>query len=200
MCMIYVEFIDRDSAIPIEVFRYVGNQQSAWAEEADDRMILQLGRTLRLGPKPAYLCFWDIPDITRLDAWEEYFHSAAATRNPRSRAMHRAIRIERAGIYDQLCRGPSLEMPLYLIHYCEPTVITDTELLKAYKDVIQENPDLSQILLLRRLGRAGPDPELLSIWGARSYVALEPLLRRKAPSAWKVVDLGVYRAFGEEVL
>jgi hypothetical protein len=91
-------------------------------------------------------------------------------------------------------------MPLYLIHYCEPTVAADGELSKAYEDVIQVNPDVSQVLLLRRLGRAGPDPELLSIWGARSYVALEPLLRCKAPAAWNVVDLGVYRAFGEEVL
>jgi hypothetical protein len=91
-------------------------------------------------------------------------------------------------------------MPLYIVHYCDPTVVTDTELSKAYKDIIQMNPDLSQILLLRRLGRAGPDPALLSIWGARSYVAVEQLLRREAPSAWNVVDLGVYRAFGEEVL
>jgi hypothetical protein len=182
--MIYVEFIDRDSTIPIEVFRQIGNQQSAWAEGADDRMILQLGRTLRLGPKPSYLCFWEISDLGRLDAWEEYFHSAAAVRNPRSQAMHRAIRIERAGIYDLLCRGPSLEMPLYVVHYCEPALVTDGELSKAYEDCTQMNPDLSPILLLRRFGRAGPDPGLLSIWGARSYVALEPLLRREAPSAW----------------
>ena len=114
--------------------------------------------------------------------------------------MHRAIRIERAGIYDLLWRGPSLEMPLYVVHYCEPTAATDGELSKAYEGSVRMNPDHAPILLLRRLGRAGPNPALLSIWGVRSYIALEPLLRREAPSVWNVVDLGVYRAFGEEVL
>ena len=52
--MIYLEFIERDRATPIEIFRQPGNQASAWAEGAQDRMILQLGRTLRLGPAPSY--------------------------------------------------------------------------------------------------------------------------------------------------
>jgi hypothetical protein len=198
--MIYVEFIDRDSAIPIEIFRHVGNQQSAWVEGTDDRMILQLGRTLRLGPTPSYLCFWEIPGIWRLDAWEAYFHSPAAARNLRSRAMHRAIRIERAGIYDQLWRGASLESPLYVVYFCEPATGTDGELSKAYEDYMLIYPDIIPVLLVRRVGRAGPDPALLAIWGARTYVALEPLLRSEAPSAWNVVDIGVYRTFGEEVL
>ena len=52
--MIYLEFVERDRSIPIEIFRQLGNQASAWAEGARDRMILQLGRTLRLGPAPSY--------------------------------------------------------------------------------------------------------------------------------------------------
>ena len=41
--MIYVEFIERDRWVPIEVFRHLGNQKTSWAEGAVERMVLQLG-------------------------------------------------------------------------------------------------------------------------------------------------------------
>ena len=88
--MIYLEFIERDRAMPIEIFRQLGNQASAWAEGAADRMILQLGRTLRLGPAPSYLCLWEIPDLSRLDSWEAYFHSPAARMRTRPTIPSRA--------------------------------------------------------------------------------------------------------------
>jgi hypothetical protein len=130
--MIYIEFIERETGTPIEVFRHLGNQQSAWSEGATDRMILQLGRTLRLGPTPSYLCLWEIPDIGRLDAWEEYFHSSAAAENRRSQAMHRAISIQRAGLYDVLWRAKTLDASLYLILYCEPGGATNDALINDY--------------------------------------------------------------------
>src|SRR5215467_3105471 len=106
--------------MPIEIFRRLGNQGSDWTEGAEDRVVLQLGRTLRLGPVPSYLCLWDIPSVARLDSWEDYFHSPAAARNARSLAMHRAIHIQRAGVYDVLTRADSFEAPLYLIEYIDP--------------------------------------------------------------------------------
>jgi hypothetical protein len=137
--MIYIEFIEREAGTPIEVFRHLGNQQSAWSEVATDQMILQLGRTLRLGPRPSYLCLWEIPDIGRLDAWEEYFRSSAAAENPRSQAMHRAINIQRAGLYDVLWQGETLDASLYLILYCEPGGATNEALINVYRRPIPIN-------------------------------------------------------------
>lgn len=194
--MIYIEFIEREAGTPIEVFRHLGNQQSAWSEVATDRMILQVGRTLRLGPKPSYLCLWEIPDIGRLDAWEEYFNSGAAVENRRSQAMHRAISIQRAGLYDVLWQAKTLEAPLYLILYCEPGGLTNEALINVY----QTSDTNSQLLLLRRVGKAGPNPPVLAIWGGPSYVALEPLIRDADRQTWSVVDLGIYRPFGTEIL
>ena len=136
--MIYIEFIEREAGTPIEVFRHLGNQQSAWSEVATDRMILQVGRTLRLGPKPSYLCLWEIPDIGRLDAWEEYFNSGAAAENRRSQAMHRAISIQRAGLYDVLWQAKTLEASLYLILYCEPGGLTNEALINVYQTIDHE--------------------------------------------------------------
>jgi len=196
--MIYIEFIEREAGTPIEVFRHLGNQQSAWSEVSTDRMILQLGRTLRLGPRPSYLCLWEIPDIGRLDAWEEYFLSSAAAENRRSQAMHRAISIQRAGLYDMLWRAESLDASLYLILYCEPRAETNDALINAYQHSTDSNAQL--LLLLRRVGKAGPNPPVLAIWGGPTYVALEPLIRDADRQAWSVVDLGIYRPFGTEIL
>jgi hypothetical protein len=198
--VIYAEFIDRDRSIPIEIFRRLGNQESDWAEGAEDRVILQLGRTLRLGPVPSYLCLWDIPSIARLDSWEDYFRSPAAARNCRSLAMHRAIHIQRAGLYDVLRRAENLEAALYLIEYVEPQEQSDDSIRAVLADRAQRHHALRHILVLRRMGKAGPAPALLSIWGAPDYATLEPILRDDRMEPLRLADIGVYRSFGEEVL
>jgi hypothetical protein len=198
--MIYTEFIDRDRSMPVEIFRRLGNQGSDWAEGAEDRVVLQLGRTLRLGPVPSYLCLWDIPSIARLDSWEDYFHSPAVARNDRSLAMHRATHIQRAGLYDVLGRAERLEAALYLIEYVDPQEQGDDSIRAALADRARRHGSLRHILLLRRMGKAGPAPALLSIWGAPDYATLEPILRDDRMGALRLVDIGIYRSFGEEVL
>jgi hypothetical protein len=53
--VIYVEFIQRDRHMPIEIFRALGDQAS-WTDPID-ALVLNVGRTLRLGPHPAYMAF-----------------------------------------------------------------------------------------------------------------------------------------------
>jgi hypothetical protein len=198
--VIYAEFIDRDRSMPIEIFRRLGNQGSGWADGAEDRVVLQLGRTLRLGPVPSYLCLWDIPSIARLDSWEGYFRSPPAAHNHRSLAMHRAIHIQRAGLYDVLSRAENLEAALYLIEYVEPQEQGDDSVRAVLADRARRHHALRHVLMLRRMGRAGPPPALLSIWGAPDYATLEPILRDGRMEPLRLVDIGVYRSFGEEVL
>lgn len=198
--MIYAEFIDRDRSMPIEIFRRLGNQGSDWAEGAEDRVVLQLGRTLRLGPVPSYLCLWDIPSVARLDSWEDYFHSPAAARNARSLAMHRAIHIRRAGLYDVLDRVENLQAPLYLIEYIDSREQGDDAIRATLAERARRHGALRHVLLLRRVGKAGPPPALLSIWAAPDYGTLEPILRDDRIEPLQLVDIGIYRNFGEEVL
>jgi hypothetical protein len=198
--MIYLEFIERDRAITLEIFRHLGNQASDWAEGATDRMILQLGRTLRLGPSPSYLCLWEIPDLGRLDSWEDYFRSPAAAENSRSLAMHRAIHIQRAGLYDVLSQASSLTAPLTLIEYVDPCDQSDGAVRAVLSDRARRHGAMRPILSLRRLGRLGPDPALLVFWGAASHAASEGLLRDDRLEGMRLVDVGLYRPFGQEVL
>jgi len=197
--VIYVEFIERDRWMPMEIFRLLGDQETSWVEGAVDRMVLQLGRTLRLGPQPSYLCLWDIPDISRLDAWEAYFQSATARQNRRSQGMHRAIHIARAGLYDALQQDSDTRAPLYVVEYCTAQG-EDAEISAIFAKRGTRHADLRHILLLRRLGRLGPDPALISIWGAPSYAVAERLIRTADQPDLDLVDAGIYRRFGEEVL
>lgn len=197
--MIYVEFIERDRSMPIEIFRRLGDQEVSWVEGAVDRMVLQLGRTLRLGPMPSYLCLWDIAGISRLDDWEAYFRSVAARQNRRSQAMHRAIHIARAGLYDALQQDNDTRAPVYVVEYCAARG-DDAKVQGIFAERRARHAGLRQIFLLRRLGRLGPDPGLISIWGAPSYAAAEPLIRTADQPDLDLVDVGIYRRFGEETL
>jgi hypothetical protein len=63
--MIYVEYIERDRFLPLEIFRQLGDQ-SAWVDP-DDTLVGSFGRTMRLGPMPSYLAFWKCKGMKRMD-------------------------------------------------------------------------------------------------------------------------------------
>jgi hypothetical protein len=200
--MIYLEFIDRDRFVPIEVFRYLADQGASWAEGQVDQMILQLGRTLRLGPTPGYLAFWRIPAITRADAWETYFSSDAAFRNRRGSAMHRAIHIQRAGLYDELVAEPvSGDGYWYVEYFDAPPDLDDGAVATPFLARRHTHPEARLCLVLRRLGLLGPDPAHLAVWAFPSYDAMEQIVRA-APLTREVQikTAGIYRRLGDETI
>lgn len=199
--MIYLEFIERDRHITVEAFRYMGDQRQSWVDPASDRMILQLGRTLRFGPMPSYLAFWKISGLERLDAWEAYFGSREWHDNARSQAMHRTIHIQRAGLYDELRERAAIGEGVHVVEFFDaPDALEDTALGEAF-DRRAERHGGALELVLRRVGVWGPDPAHLAVWTFPSYAAMESLLRdrRIAPHV-DVATGGIYRRLGDEVL
>ena len=191
--MIYIEFIERDRFMPIEIFHHLGRQSSDWADGAADKLVLQIGRTLRLGPMPSYLVFWEIDDIGRLDEWETYFGSTEARTNRRSQAMHRAMHIQRAGLYDTLFASKSTNFPLYYLEfYRELDIGPEDELPPGFTRE-------GLVFILRRVGWLGPEAKALSVWGCNSYRAVERLSRRSIEGALPM-DAGVYKDMGTETL
>ncbi|MFO0991235.1 MAG: hypothetical protein U1E67_04800 [Hyphomicrobiales bacterium] len=188
--MFYVEFIHWDRSVPIEIFRFLGQQSSGWKENSPDRIVLQLGRTLRFGPQPGYLAIWEIPNIGRLDEWETYFHSADSMINRRSQAMHRAITIERAGLFNALIIGDLKSYPLYYLEFYKPFAPSRAA----------DFPRNALVYLLNRVGFLGPDFEAIAIWGCHTYADVEALTCRRSPGVPDAADAGVYRKFGEEVI
>ena len=63
--MIYAEFIERDRSMPIEIFHFLGDQAS-W-KDPEDRLFASLARTMRLGPQPDNMAFWQCRGMARLE-------------------------------------------------------------------------------------------------------------------------------------
>ena len=200
--MIYLEFIERDRSVPIEVFRYMGDQQSSWVDPEADRMILQLGRTLRFGPQPSYLAFWKIAGLHRLDDWESYFSSKDWYDNHRSQAMHRAIHIQRAGLYDEIVEDEILDDGLHVVEYFDTAAtISDDDLAEAYLNRSERHDSGALKLVLRRIGGLGPDPAHLAVWTFPSYQSMSDFLPDQDGGDDVIIrSVGIYRPFGEEIL
>lgn len=199
--MYYVEYIARDRTMPVEIFRTFADQSSSWVEGALDRMVLQLGRTMRIGPHPGYLALWRIPDIGRLDAWEAYFSSSAyLAGNARSHAMHKAIHIAAAGLYDALAEDGTTREGLHYVEYVGSEA-DDAAILAWFRERAARHPEARLGYVLRRIGLLGPDPPHLAIWTFADYAAAEPFLRDQ-PGAGPVTirEAGAYRWLGEEIL
>jgi len=200
--MIYLEYIERDRHVPIEAFRHMGDQSQSWVEPDADRMILQLGRTLRFGPMPSYLAFWKIAGLERLDAWEDYFGSPAWHDNTRSQAMHRTIHIQRAGLYDEVVARETFGDGIHVVEYCDADPdLGEAAFAEAFTARAERHRAGTLELVLRRIGVWGPDPAHLAVWTFPSYAAMDGLLRDPAIApGLRVATGGIYRRLGQEVL
>jgi hypothetical protein len=199
--MLYVEFIERDRHVPIEVFRTLG-VQTVW-QDPDDELLGQIGRTLRLGPHPAYIAFCRFNNFRRLDQWEAHFHSEEHARDKRMHAKHQAIHHFRAGCYDELISARQrLAGGLYYVEFFSSSSPADDANLEAYFVNRQNRLAGAELsMVLRRIGMLAPDPGGMAIWTVDNYVAVEAIARNVGgPDGAQPSAAGVYRDFAEEIL
>ena len=71
----YIEFVEPKEGVSQQRFHEVVKMASQrWAREhPDDELLLNIGRTWRLGPKPTYMTIWKLKDLTTLHRWNEEF-------------------------------------------------------------------------------------------------------------------------------
>ena len=200
--MMYIEFIERDRFVPIELFRYLADQESIWKEGNIDKLVLQLGRTFRFGPIPSYLAFWQIPTFDRIDVWQDYFGSDAAFRNRRSSAMHRGIHVQRAGLYDELVsQGPYDKENWYLEYFDAQASATQESVEKLFRDRAKAHSEVHLEMLLLRVGALGPEPANIAVWSAAQFKDFERLARSAPASAGASIDVaGLYRQHWKEIV
>src|SRR5688572_29485222 len=117
--MIYIEFTNRrpqsgvredaEGRLRAESFesqmerfhRAVLAGQSGWEGSwSEDQMVLNMGRTWRLGPEPEYMTVWytATAGLDRIDDWEKVFRSGEA--DELEKPFREVARIERAGCYE----------------------------------------------------------------------------------------------------
>lgn len=198
--MIYVEFIQRDRPMPIEIFRALGDQAS-W-DDPDDKLVLNVGRTLRLGPHPAYLAFWRCKGMARLDEWEAHFQSDSGRNDVYEMATHRAINLSDAGCFDEVVAGPPAEGGLQYVEFLDaPRAAPDAAMADHFRARATRHSYATLNHVVRRIGLIGGPLGDMAVWTVADYVALEPLAREThADGPFRPRQAGVYRRFGQEIL
>lgn len=199
--MIYLEFISRESGIPREIFRYIGDQSTSWVQADRDQFLGQLGRTMRIGPHPAYLTIFRVDGLARLEEWEDYFLSDNYPSNLRSFAMQRSLQMVRDGCYDELIPTEQIGDGLYVLEFfAADDDISNSDIENEFTQRKERHNEARLVMLLRRIGLLGPDPGGIAGWRLDSASDLESFIR--APVRMRNVnrrEAGLYRKFGKEI-
>jgi hypothetical protein len=196
--MIFAEYIERDRAMPLEIFRHHGRQD--WVSD-EDVMVANLGRTMRLAPVPHYMCWWKIASIARMDAWEAHFRTPAGQLYAAHTPVSRALNFTRCGLYDEIV-GDGTPVPpgLHLVEFFTADGVSPAELGRHFERRAAAATAGRLVYVINRLGLLAPDPGGMALWSFDSYVAAEPFLRaRHDHGPAPVVEAGLYRNFGDDI-
>jgi hypothetical protein len=203
--LIYIEYISRRPGVGVEAFhKLAGRGQEGWAgDHPDDLMVANLGRTWRLGPEPEYLCVWWTPNagLDRIDAWERVFRAGEA--DVFEEPFKLAARIDRAGCYEPLIEpvvGATERYYLEFLDFAEG--VTRDEVRASFEQRQGRHGDLTLNLLADRIGRLGPDPRALALWGLPTWAALDGIARDldDAEAPIRLVTAGCYSQMAKETL
>jgi hypothetical protein len=199
--MIYVEFISREPAIPREIFRYIGDQSVSWVQAERDQFLGQLGRTMRIGPHPAYLTIFRVSGLARLEEWEDYFRSNDYHSNLRSFAMQRSLQMVRDGCYDELVATEPVGDGLYVLEFFSADdAVSNSDIANDFTRRGETQTEARLVMLLRRIGLLGPNPGGIAGWRLDGARDLETFVR--APARMENArrrEAGLYRKFGTEI-
>jgi hypothetical protein len=234
--MIYIEFTSRRpqpglrendrGTLAVESFesqvqrfhRAVLTGQSGWEGSwNEDQMILNMGRTWRLGPEPEYMTVWYTPTagLGRIDDWDKVFRSGEA--DALEKPFREVARIERAGCYEALLdpvrqsatsvvaerseESPRPQSGIYYAEFFEP-VGSDDAIRERYSKRAASHPNLTLALCIVRIGKLAPDPGGLAVWKLPSYGALAAIARDLDDmiEPVRLETAGVYNDVGREIL
>jgi hypothetical protein len=199
---VYIEYISRRPGIPLDAFHAVaGPGQPAWAAAyGDDKLILNVGRTWRLGPEPEYLAVWHTPGkgVGRLGEWAAIFATGEA--DHLEVPFTAVARIDVAGLYEPLLEPVPGAGPLYYGEFFDLASRDDARAL--YEQRAREHPECVLVLLADRIGKLGPDPRGVAFWQLPDYDGIDPLAVEldgvETPVA--LVRAGLYADIGSEIL
>ena len=197
--MIYLEFIDWDRAIPVEVFRYMSPQEQ-WSEPGDEKVI-NIGRHKGIGGHPAYLSGWRIRGFGRLDEWDRHFKSPEAHADISEKATFLAMNFDYCALYDDLLLGPLPDGNLHLVENFEPADdLADDSFLAHQRERAADDGHARLAVVLRKIGLLGPGPAAMAIWTFADFESLEPFARAVPSGDRRPASAGLYRNIGDELM
>ena len=173
------------------------------AEHGDDRLILNVGRTWRLGAEPEYIAVWSTPGkgVNRLGEWAAIFATGEADH---LEIPFTAVgRIDVAGFYEPLLEPVQGAGGLYYAEFFDFAAGVERDDVAAYfEQRLQARPERVLNLVADRIGKLGPDPRGVAFWQLPSYEDVEAAATEldgvEAPVA--LVRAGLYSDIGREIL
>lgn len=201
---VYVEFISRLPSVSLRAFHFAAGGQDAWSgEHSEDYLMLNLGRTFRLGPEPEYMAVWYTPErgVDRIGDWEAIFRSGAADHLEETFKL--GARIDKAGCYDPLLEPVRGRGALYYAEYLDFAPLTGHDDVRSFfSERAARHADCTLHLLADRIGKLGPEPRCVAVWGLPSWAEVDGVARELDPvdSPVRLVSAGMYRDLGNETL
>jgi hypothetical protein len=203
--LVYIEFISRRPGVGLHEFHAVaGGGQTGWqGEYEDDIAVLNVGRSWRIGPEPEYLCAWYSRNsgMERIDEWERVFRSGEA--DLFEEPFRLAARIDAAGCYEPLLEPVVGSKGRYYAEWFDVAPGADHDAVRsAYEARRKAHDDLELNLLVDRIGKLGPDPRGLAVWGVPSWASVEGIARDLdgVDDPIRLVTVSFYADFGQEQL
>ncbi|MGY8998078.1 MAG: hypothetical protein ACKVH7_16710, partial [Alphaproteobacteria bacterium] len=174
--MIYLEFIDWDRSIPVDIFRHL-SKQDQWKSE-QDRKVVNIGRHKGIGGHPTYLSGWQVRDLARLDEWEIHFKSAEAAGDVAEMATFQAMDFHYCGLYDELKLTDLPDENLHVVEYFDPARDMNDQEFKSALERRETDEEFGKLaVVLRRVGMLGPDPSAIAIWTFPDFSSIESFAR-----------------------
>jgi hypothetical protein len=202
---VYIEYVSRRPGVSIEGFHaIVGPGHRNWAAAyPQDRLVLNIARTWRLGPEPEYLAAWDVPgsSVERLGEWETIVDDDDARHL--EDVFSAVARIDVAGIYQPFFSTITGTGPLYYGEFFDwAPRVNSAAVTEFFAERRNRHSDLVLNIAADRVGMLGPDPRGIAFWQVPSYASLENIAREldQASSPISLVRAGLYAEIGSEVL
>ena len=199
--MVYLEFIDWDRSMPVDIFRHLVNQEG-WVGEAEDEKIINIGRHKGLAGHPAYLCGWRINALARMDEWEGYFKSPAGRVDYPELAALQGLDFVRCGLYDELISGRLEDDAMHFVEYFDAGAEVTDEAVREHFSQRADNYDVERLaFLLRRVGLLGPAQGDVAIWSLPDFASAEAIIREsRRAGPLRPHRVGLYKNVGHELM
>lgn len=202
--LLYVEFINRRPSISLEEFHErAGRAQGDWAGKyGEDQMILNVGRSWRLGPEPEYLCVWYTPEsgLDRIDEWERLFQDSGEREHHAEFAD--VARIARAGCYVPIGEQTVATEGRYLVEWLTFDDVSDQQVERVFAERASRHPDLTLRSLARPFGALAPEQRGFAVWGLPTWGSADGPVQDvpRRDSGVEVVEASLCADFGQEQL
>lgn len=203
--LVYVEYRSRRHDLDLQLFHtIVGRRTDIWADSyPEDVLLMNVGRTWRLGPEPEYLVVYYTPGsgLERLTEWERLFSSGEVAR---LEAQTRATgRIDEAGCFVPLREPVVARGGRYYAEFFDVAEErTRDDVATWFGERLDAHDGFTLHLVADRIGHLGPDPRGLAVWGIPGYAELGRIAEELdgVTDPIRVVRAGLYADIGDEIL